>query len=303
VPLHAEAVAAGGPSVVCDGDGQSGFRVQALFIHAADVANRYAQSMPSLRGWVAAADQIFQANAAQTGGTRNLRFVHDASCAPLIADVQVTAAGDDSFGATIREIIAQGYNRTDRIYLMFVDSTAAGICGIATMSGDDRASDDNWNNDGPSYARIDAGCWSGSVAAHELMHNLGGVQDSAPHASGAGHCIDEYDIMCYRDSSTAPPIQTVCANVGFNSTLLDCGFDDYFNANPAPGSYLANHWNPANSRFMIVGPNVDPTPPPAPPPTVSPPPDTTIDADRKAKHHRKKANGKRKGGRSKHKKR
>jgi hypothetical protein len=180
--------------------------------------------------------------------------------------VPVPPNGDDSFGETVREVIAQGHNRTDRNYVMFVDTASTGICGIATMSNDDRASDDNWNNDGPSYARVDAQCWSGWVIAHELMHNLGGVQRTAPHASGAGHCIDEYDVMCYRDSSTAPPIQMNCPHQSFNTTVLDCGNDDYFHTAPAAGNYLATHWNPANSRFLIVGPEVPVPPPPPPPP-------------------------------------
>jgi hypothetical protein len=288
----AKTVAAASASIVCDSNGQSGLRVQMLYVHASDVSNRYAQLVPALRGWAGDADQIFEASAARTGGTRNLRFVHDASCQPDVVDVPVPATGDDYFGATIREVIAQGHDRTDRIYVMFVDTTSAGICGIATMSNDDRAGDVNGHNDGPAYARVDAQCWSGWVVAHEVMHTLGGVQRSAPHASGAGHCIDEYDVMCYQDSASAPPIQMNCPDSSWNSTRFDCGHDDYFNTNPAPGSYLATHWNPANNLFLIVGPAV------AVP--ADPPPAATGVNKNKKKH---KKDGKRKNGKHKKKRR
>jgi hypothetical protein len=298
----AETVAAASPSIVCDGNGQTGLRVQLLYVHASDVSSRYGQLVPALRGWAGDADQIFEESAARTGGTRNLRFVHDASCQPDVLDVRVPPAGDDYFGATIREVIAQGHNRTDRIYVMFVETTSAGICGIATMSNDDRASDANGHNDGPAYARVDAQCWSGWVVAHELMHNLGGVQRSAPHASGAGHCIDEYDVMCYRDSTSAPPIQVRCPDSSWNSTRFDCGHDDYFNTNPAPGSYLATHWNPANNRFLIVGPEVPV--PVDPPPAVSgaDPATGEVTAKKEKKKHKHKKRGKGKHGKH-HKKR
>jgi hypothetical protein len=32
--------------------------------------------------------------------------------------------------------------------------------------------------------------------------------------------------------------------------LLDCNHDDYFDPDPAPGSYLATHWNMARSSFL-----------------------------------------------------
>jgi hypothetical protein len=291
-PAAAKSVAAASPSIVCDGNGQSGLRVQILYVHASDVSNRYAQLVPALRGWVGDADQIFEASAARTGGTRNLRFAHDSGCQPDVVDVPVPATGDDYFGATIREVIAQGHNRTDRIYAMFVDTTSAGICGIATMSNDDQAGDANGHNDGPAYARVDANCWSGWVVAHELMHTLGGVQRSAPHASGAGHCIDEYDVMCYQDSASAPPIQMNCPDPSWNSTRFDCGHDDYFNTNPAPGSYLATHWNPANNLFLIVGPAV--AVPADPPPAA-----TGVKKDKKKHKHKKHGKGKK----EKHKKR
>jgi hypothetical protein len=76
----------------CDGDGQSGYRVQVLYVRGSDVASRYTQYLNSIRGWAGEADQIFQASAAETGGNRNLRFVQDADCRPLVPEVVVSSA-------------------------------------------------------------------------------------------------------------------------------------------------------------------------------------------------------------------
>ncbi len=64
--------------------------------------------------------------------------------------------------------------------------------------------------------------------------------------------------MCYSDFDSdgdgdldAPPMQFLCAN----AEVMDCNHDDYFSTNPAPGSYLATHWNIANSRFLSQGSN------------------------------------------------
>ena len=82
------------------------------------------------------------------------------------------------------------------------------------------------------------------------MHNLGGVQNSAPHSTQAGHCWDEYDTMCYSDGGNHAMVQ-VCP--GSKEYLLDCNTDDYFSTYPEPGSYLATHWNSADSRFLVGG--------------------------------------------------
>ncbi|HEU5433406.1 MAG TPA: hypothetical protein VFU81_17205, partial [Thermomicrobiales bacterium] len=260
VPPLAKSVAALAPQVLCIDDGVSGPRVQVIYAHAADVPSRYAAYLPSFRQWASDADQYYQASAAETGGTRRIRYVTDANCAVVVANVTLSATGDDNFDNTITEMRTQGYNRTDRKYMIFVDTTRAGICGIGGIWGDDRLTPDNKNNSGPSYGRIDAGCWGGYTAAHELMHNLGGVQMSAPHTSQGWHCIDEYDIMCYSDSPYFPDMRYLCPDKG-HEFRLDCGHDDYFSTNPPVGSYLATHWNAADNKFLA---DSDVPPPPCP---------------------------------------
>jgi len=91
-----------------------------------------------------------------------------------------------------------------------------------------------------------------SVAAHELIHTFGAVQASAPHATLGGHCTDGADIMCYNDG-TVPSYPHVLRCPLSYGRLLDCGADDYFAITPTPGSYLATHWNVADSSFLIGG--------------------------------------------------
>ena len=164
-------------SLVCEGDGQSGYRVQVLYVYPDNKSSRLdALLVTKLRGLAVQADQIFQASAQETGAVRNLRFVQEAGqyCQPSVAEVKIPAGTITGFDSMIAQLRAQGYNRTDRIYLAFTDATT--YCGVGTLWNDDRADNANWNYSGPSYSRVDSGCWTGMVAAHEVMHNLGGVQ-------------------------------------------------------------------------------------------------------------------------------
>jgi hypothetical protein len=191
----------------------------------------------SIRQWAAETDSVFQASAAKTGGTRRVRFVTDGNCDLVVARVSLSAQGDDTFNNTIAELTTQGYNRSDRKYLVWMDSTL--LCGIGTYYLDDRAAGDNFNNGRAgvpgSVARIDAGCWGlgsrgQSVEAHELMHNLGAVQTTAPNSTVNGHCSDDDDRMCYADGSPLLVLRTVCPSN--EEALFDCRGDDYFHTAP-----------------------------------------------------------------------
>ncbi|MEA2828019.1 MAG: hypothetical protein QOG43_2458 [Actinomycetota bacterium] len=244
------------PAMACYGDGTSGYRVQVIFARSSDVPDRFAALQSSLGQWSAAADTVVSASAAETGGVRHIRFVTGPGCALSIARVTLSPAGDDDFGTMINELVAQGYDRTDRKYLVYVDANV--YCGIGERYDDDRAiatpgvNYSNGNVDVPgTVARVDNGCWGrpDSVEAHELMHNLGGVQDSAPHHTPNAHCTDDYDRMCYPDAVGV--IMTYPCPAA-HENRFDCNHDDYFSTLTPPVGYLATHWNTANSAFLAT---------------------------------------------------
>jgi hypothetical protein len=251
-------------SAPCTGDGISGRRIQAVYAHPAGEADNYDEIAPFIRLWAGIVDTAFNDSAAETGGVRHVRFVTGAGCALDVAKVELSPAGIATLGGTAAELAAQGLDRPDRKYLVWVDAYV--YCGLATVKTDDRPSSDNANNgDGQPgmVARIDRGCWGGvnpSIEAHELVHLLGGVQPSAPNANDNFHCTDNADVLCYDDDGVLDglvwahgrqvPLRSVCQPA--HERLLDCGHDDYFHTDPSPGSYLAAHWNVASSSFLTA---------------------------------------------------
>jgi hypothetical protein len=263
------AAATGG--VQCFGTGSDGYRVQAIYAHAS--TDHFSQYQASFAQWAGAADGVFNTSAAETGGSSHLRFVTDSTCNPIIDDVTVSAAAANDFGTMINELQNKGYTRSDRKYLVWADANA--YCGIAQVYYDDSPGQSNLSNGNSrisgEFARVDNGCWGlagQSVEAHELMHTLGGVQTSAPHATKYNHCWDRSDRMCYDDGSGSV-MRQICPTSHEN--VFDCNHDDYFYAgNPPSGNYLATHWNTANSVFL-AGVNGSLTPPAAPPTTTTAP--------------------------------
>jgi hypothetical protein len=248
-------------SVACFGDGVDGNRVQVVYAYPAAGADNYEEVAPLIRRWAAIVDRVFNDSAAETGGVRHVRFVTDPGCNLDVARVPLSSLGVESFAGTVDDLSAQGYNRADRKYLVWVDAYV--MCGIAGVQTDERPTENlnDGHTEGGMFARIDRGCWGWaerSVEAHELAHTLGAVQMGAPNASALFHCVDESDLMCYDDDGVSDGmVNTVGRAVAMVSRcpapherLLDCNHDDYFHTDPSGSSYLRNHWNVAESSFL-----------------------------------------------------
>jgi len=207
---------------------------------------------------------------------------------PVVAFPASTVQGPNGstasaqFGKMITHLQKLGYSRTDRKYQVIWDWwNAAGVCGLGELAaGLDQPTPANVHNGvptagshtdvpsvvgaqdlapAPRYSAVwknvfgprGPGCWefdqSGAgVEVHELMHTLGAVQLSAPHSDGAGHCTDTPSVMC--TGGGARPSVPACAVQKVQ--VLDCGMDDFWNPNPAQGSYLSQADNIAASQFF-----------------------------------------------------
>lgn len=235
----------------CSGTGVDGNRVQVVYAVEQGKSDRYSSLLPSIRSWVADVDDTIALSARKTGAEMRVRWVHKDCVPEIVHEVLPAGALRGGFQSMISELKARGYTDKSRKYLVFADS--ADLCGFAQMYRDTRKV--NNYNDGryPMFARVDSPCWAyregwHSVAAHEVMHNLGAVQPEAPHANPPGvHCTDERDTMCYEDGSGAR-MQSVCPPS--HEQLFDCRDNDYFHTRPPAGSYLSQHWNTADSSFL-----------------------------------------------------
>jgi hypothetical protein len=248
----------------CTGTGTDGNRVQVLYAYEAGHDNRLAALLTSLQSYVADVDDTFALSS--PNGNRRVRWVSTPTCLP---DIKAVALPAGSFADTVNYGLdaianaadAAGIQTTGRKLLTFAD--ASNLCGIGEIYRDDTAASTNTNNVTiPMVARVDTVCWSmadtyHSTPAHELMHMLGGVQQSAPHSTTFGHCTDEYDVMCYEDGGTDrfgayAVMRDVCHDTS-SERVFDCGRDDYYNAGtPAAGSYLDTHWNTARSSYLDI---------------------------------------------------
>jgi hypothetical protein len=237
------------PSIWCGDDGISGRRVQLVYVQDETQERRYDEYVDRFREMARKIDAAFVEAGRRTGGVRHVRFVSDGSCRPVIDHVVIGSAQIADSDLMIAALQVKGYDRTDRKYVVWYDHPG---CGLAYGSAfDDRPGPGNSHNGGPGYATVGTECWTWHATAHELLHTLGAVQRSAPHATANSHCWDDEDIMCYDDGSIPDPpgrLRVTCPHAPENH--IDCNGDDYFNVSAPAGSYLATHWNVANSLFL-----------------------------------------------------
>lgn len=227
-----------------------------IYARAADDADRYATVVAEVRDMVKNANfKVDQA--AQVGGRHaDLKVLCDGSGQIIVRnEVLPTSMNLDGFSSITNDLRNKGYTSARTKHWVYYDDGIGGaVAGQGNIYSDDRLILNNNNNGvaGPMFSITYGylGDTGAHVMLHELGHNLGAVQNSAPHSTGGFHCTDGWDTMCYNDGGPQGALYTtsVCG-----SQIWDCNKDDYFNVNPAPGNYLATHWNIGNPliRFLV----------------------------------------------------
>lgn len=252
---------------VCLGSGTDGPRVALVYLYSNDLANRSAEFVPALRTAAEEADRLLllTASATKAPSARRVRWQTEkvgTSCRVKVTTIAVSTAianGKDTVGK-MKALEAAGVWRSGKgasLHTVIVsDSTTwnRGYCGYTFMTNDESPTG---KYSKPTWASVDINprCVSAPVLLHELFHTIGAVQVGAPHSTGATHCNDGADLMCYDDNNTTRSAQrSVCvpATEYRASGLVDCGGDDYFNVAPPAGSYLATRWNTANSQLLTA---------------------------------------------------
>lgn len=274
-----------GDATTSDGKANAPFpaedaQIKVVYAFAADRPNRAAGWMDALQANVTIVNRYLSA---QAGGTKAIRFDMGTRCGPQYADIQLVplpgahAAYVDNFRAVADEVQrALGDQGGPRNAVVLADSlssigTERGLAETITDEAGERPGPDNPHNRGGLTAIVFTrdgaeapgpganGFWPEGFL-HEITHTLGAVQWNAPHSTQPrgqrnpqyGHCWQGVDVMCYaEDQGAASQLVTECGPVpGAITVSFDCGRDDYFSPAPAPGSYLATHWNTYDSAFM-----------------------------------------------------
>ena len=251
-----------------------------VYAYAADRPNRFAGWKDALQANVAIVQRFL---AAQDGGTKGVRIDMGTNCGANYVDIQVVplpgprSSYADNFGAiagVVEGAIDGAAGPRDAVVLADGLSGSAQEYGLGeTIMGTsgEQAGAKNVHNRGgltavlfsrdgaPAPGGARWGWWPEGLL-HEMTHTLGAVQWGAPHSTEPrgqtqpqyGHCWQGADVMCYvEDGGAAHPMQQDCATLpGAIPQSYDCGRDDYFNPAPAPGSYLATHWNTYDSVFL-----------------------------------------------------
>nr|MDP8943759.1 hypothetical protein [Actinomycetota bacterium] len=260
-----------------------GARYHAVYLVPADRPQRLHKLAATLQRDAMQASALLEASYG-----RAIRFDMGTRCGPQYLDISVVRMPETvaalaalastetgTIDAVTRALRAHGFDASDgsddwdlaaprmRNFLGWLDGPGPhGACGQATLYGDSIRDQSNANNQGGRVAlAFRAGrsfCGSNTVR-HEIAHNLGALQQRAPHAFDGAHCDDAYeDTMCY---SRAPRR----SSGHYQSLFFDYGNDDYWDP---PGGAPLPWWTVNLSRFVCPTPACNA-------PTAGPPPDAS----------------------------
>lgn len=243
-----------------DGSAQ---HVLLVYARPSDRADRYDSLKASLRSMVNLTNGALWREASVFNETMHYKFRCDAGSLVTVARENMPFANADADFSRIASVLdSRGYNSSVAKYLVFYDGPGKnGVTGQGNVHADDRLVESNANNGGGDFAVVYGylGQDGAFLAMHELGHNLGAVQNSAPNSSGGYHCNDGRDTMCYDDGG---PKSAYTSGVCTAREVYDCNYDDYFNPRPPPGSYLATHWNVGGrlNAYFAFGPRPNEAP-------------------------------------------
>ncbi len=161
------------------------------------------------------------------------------------------------FDRIVSDLRAAGLRNPDSKYMVLYQNNQG--CGWEKRRGegsiewDDNASIINLNNGeygvGASYG-INYNCFGTNASkgartfAHELWHNMGAVQLTAPKSDGRGHCLDGQDLMC-------PNVEPFVIYYG-GVQDVDCQENSYFAWRTTATGWLAGKWNTGDCRNRFL---------------------------------------------------
>ncbi|XVS61580.1 hypothetical protein ACQPYE_25165 [Actinosynnema sp. CA-299493] len=228
------------------------YRIQLIYLIPAGAPDASATMVPLMRQHFLQSNAMVSNRAAEYGGDLSLRVACDSGGQPAVR-VMRSGHGNGDIAAIDQEVARQGQRTTGQDNVVYWGDGGCGG-GVAYGSGDTRPGVENNVNNAPGIAVVHGRC-PFTYLLHEQGHSMGAVLPNTPNTSGAGHCNDDADVMCYKDGGprSGNYRSNVCPSPNGNLDYYwDCNANDYFHPNPSAGSFLATTWNLASCANRMV---------------------------------------------------
>lgn len=228
------------------------YRIQLIYLIPAGAPDASATMVPLMRQHFLQSNEMVSNRAAQYGGDLSLRVACDSAGQPAVRVLRSSHNNSD-ISAIDQEVARQGQRITGQDNVVYWGDGGCGG-GVAYGSGDTRPGVENSVNNAPGIAVVYGRC-PFTYRLHEQGHSMGAVLPNTPNTSGAGHCNDDADVMCYKDGGprSGNYRSNVCPSPNGNLDYYwDCNVNDYFHPNPPAGSFLATNWNLATCANRVV---------------------------------------------------